>query len=72
MSSVYKMNHLSAPTSILSYMVQNTIDVIHITNTGHQKLKDNVEKKFIFIYVHNDSCIDNEEAAVWLLYSSLV
>ena len=39
MSSVYKMNHLSVPTTILSYMVQNTADVICIidTNTRHQK-----------------------------------
>lgn len=25
-SSVYKMNYLSVPTSILSYMIQNTVD----------------------------------------------
>ena len=31
------MNSLSAPTLILSYMIQNTVDVIHITKTKHQK-----------------------------------
>lgn len=29
--SVYKMNCLSVPASILSYMIQNTADVLHIT-----------------------------------------
>ena len=46
MSFVYKMNCLSVPTSILSYMMQNTVDVIRITNTRHQKWRDNVKKKF--------------------------
>ena len=27
------MNHLSIPTSILSYMIQNTVDVIGTANT---------------------------------------
>ena len=45
-------------------MIQNTVDVIHITNTKYQKWKDNVKRKFIFIYRYNDSCIDNEEAAI--------
>ena len=31
----------------------------------------NVKNKFVFIYKHNSSCIDNEKA-VWLLYGSLV
>ena len=65
------MNHLSVPTSILSYMIQNTVDVICITNTRHQKRKDNVKNKFIFIYGYNNTCIDNEEATT-LLYGSLV
>ena len=52
-------------------MIQNTVDVIGATNTRHQKGKDNVKKKFIFIYRYNDSCIDNEEAAICLLYGSL-
>ena len=71
MFSVYKMNHLSVPTSILSCMIQNTTDVIYITNTRHQKWKD-VKKKFIFIYRYNNSWIDNKEAVIWLLYGSLV
>ena len=29
-------------------MIQNTVDVVYITNTGHRK--DNVKKEFIFIY----------------------
>ena len=37
MSSVYKINHLSVPTTVLSYMIQNTVDVLCITNTGYQK-----------------------------------
>ena len=36
-TSVYKMSHLSVPTSILCYVIQNMVDVIHVTNTGHQK-----------------------------------
>lgn len=53
-------------------MIQNTVDVLHITNTRHQKLKDDVKVKFIFIYRYKDSCTDNEEAAIWLLYGCLV
>ena len=30
-----------------------------------------MKKKFIFISRYNDSCIDNEEAAIRLLYGSL-
>ena len=37
MSSVYKINHLSVPTTVLSYMIQNTVDVLCITNTGYKK-----------------------------------
>ena len=70
MSSVYKVSYLSVPTLIL-YVIQNTVDVIHVTNTRHQKWKDNVKKKFVFIYRYNDSCINNKAAAVWLLYGSL-
>ena len=71
-SSVYKMNNLSALRSILSYMIQNIVNVIHFTNSRHQKWKVNVKKKFIFIYRYNDSCTDNKEAAIGLLYGSLV
>ena len=72
MSSVYKMNCLLVTTSILSYMLQNTVDVICIPNTRHQKWKDNVKKKFIFIYKYNESYIDNEkEAAIWLFLGTL-
>ena len=53
-------------------MVQNTVDVKSVTNTRHQKWKDNVKKKFIFIYRYDNSCTDNEEAAIWLLYGDLV
>ena len=77
MSSVYKINWLFIivgnfllPTSVLSYMIQNTVDFICITNTRHQKWKDNVKKKFMFIYKYSNSCIDNVEAAIWLLYGS--
>ena len=69
------MNHLSVSTyiNIVLYDTKhcNTVDVICITNTRHQKWKQNVKKEFIFIYRYNDSCIDNEEAAIWLLYGSL-
>lgn len=42
-------------------------------NTRHQKQKNNVKKKFIFILKYNESCIDNEEVvAIWLLHGSLV
>ena len=32
-----QVNRLSVPTSVLSYMTQNGVDVICITNTRHQK-----------------------------------
>lgn len=64
MSSIYKMNYRSIPTSVWSYMIQNTVDVIHITNTRHQKCKGNVKKKFTLTYRYNSLCIDNEEAAI--------
>ena len=58
------MSHLSLPVSVLSYMIQNTVGGIGITNTRYQKLKDNVKNKFIFIDRYKNSCIDNEEAAI--------
>ena len=40
MSSVYKMNCLSVPASILAYMIQNTVDVLYITtlNIKNEKI----------------------------------
>lgn len=67
--SVYKKNHLSIPTSILSYFGKNNVDVRCITNARHQKWKDNAKKKFLFIYKY--SCTDNKQT-IWLLYGSLV
>lgn len=58
MSSVYKMDHLSVPTSVLFYMIQNTVNVTCITNFRYNKWKD-VKKNFIFT---SNSCIDNEAA----------
>lgn len=46
--------------------------LICISNTRQQKWKDNVKKKFVFIYRYNDSGTDNEEAAIRLFYGSLV
>lgn len=66
-SSVYKMSHLSAPTSILSYVTSNTVDITLAIKDGK-----NVRKKFIYIYQYNDVCTDNEAAATGLLYGSLV
>ena len=41
MSSIYKMNYLSTPTSMLPYYrIQDIVDVIGIINSRHQKLKD--------------------------------
>lgn len=48
-------------------MMKSTVDVTRITNTRHQKWKDNVKKKFVFIYRYNNLCIDNEETAEALL-----
>lgn len=48
------------------------VDVIHATNTRYQKREAIVKKKFVFIYRYEDSCVGNEEVAVWLFYSSLV
>lgn len=42
MLSEYKVNCLSEPTSVLSYMIQNTVDVMCITNTRHQKWKGKI------------------------------
>ena len=72
MLSVSKMTCLSAPTTMLSYTIPNTIDDMCITNSRHQKWEDNVKKKFIFFYRYNNSGTDNEEAAKWLLYCSPV
>lgn len=69
--SVYKMNCLSVPTSILCYMIQST-KMLYVLLTLDIKKKDNVKKKFMFIYKYSNSCIDNVEAAIWLLYGSLV
>lgn len=66
MLPVYKMTCLSVPMSILSYMIQNTRC---INNTRHQKWKP---VKLICIYRSTSSCTDNEEAAIWLLFRSLV
>lgn len=60
-SSVYKMNHLSVPTPILSDTIQNIVDIICITNTRYQKWKDNVKEKFTFIDRCKDSCFDNKQ-----------
>lgn len=68
-SSVYKMNHLSAPTSVLSYVTSNTVDITLTLDIKHGK---DVRKKFIYIYKYNDVCTDNEAAATGLLYGSLV
>lgn len=56
------MNCLSIPTLILSYMIQNTVNVICIMNTRHKKCKDNMKE--IHIYRYKDSCIGNEEVAI--------
>ena len=63
------MNCLSVCTSILSYMIQKTGNVLCITNTRHKNEK--IMEKEIRIYRYNSSCIDNEEAAIWLLHGSL-
>ena len=54
-------------------MIQNTVDVIYIT-TLHIKNEKVMWKRnsYLFIGVMNDSRIDNEEVAIWLLYGSLV
>ena len=47
--------HLPVLTSVSSYVIQNTVGVIHITNTRHQKWKDNVKKSsylFLDIMIH--------------------
>lgn len=72
MIPAYRVNHLSVPASVLSHMKQNTVHITCIINRRHQKWKGNVKKKFICIYRYNNLCIDNEEAADWLLNGSLV
>lgn len=63
MLSVCKMNCVSVPTLILSYRIQNTVDVILIANSKYQKWKDNL-KNHVYYYRYHDWCIDNEKAAV--------
>lgn len=62
-SSVYKMNCLSVPTSILCYMIQST-KMLYVLLTLDIKKKDNVKKKFMFIYRCDNSCIDSEEVVI--------
>lgn len=65
MLCVYKMNCLPVPTSILSYMVQNTVNIKCIPNTRYKKWKDNVKRNLhLFTDVINNTCIDNEETAI--------
>ena len=45
--------------------------VISITNTRHQKWKDNMNKKLTFIYKYNSLYTDNKEAGMLLFYGSL-
>lgn len=52
------------PTSILFYMMQNTVAIVYITNTRLRKGKNRAKKKVIFIYRYKDSGIDNKEAAM--------
>ena len=52
-------------------MVQSTVDVTHITITRQKKWKDNVKKKFIFMYRPNGSCMGNKAAAIWSLHGNL-
>ena len=55
MFCVYTMNCLPVPTSILSYMVQNTVNVKCIPNTRYKKWKDNVKRNshlFTDVIIH--------------------
>ena len=45
------MNCLLVATSVLSYTIQSTVDVICITNTRHKHEKNNVKKKFTFTVI---------------------
>lgn len=45
-------------------MIQNTVDVIPITNNRPQKWKNNMKKKFMFIYRDKDSCIHKKVGAI--------
>ena len=66
MNNTIHLHGLSAPVLSFCYMIQNTIDVSSMASTKHQKWKSTVKKKFIFIYRYKNSCIDNEETAIWL------
>ena len=39
---------VSPCTSILSYRIEHTTDIIHITNTRYQKWKDKVKDSYLF------------------------
>ena len=55
--SVRERHQASVPTSMLSYMIQNTVDVIHVVNTTHRKGKGKVAKKLVFIYRYHNSSL---------------
>ena len=60
-------------TSMLSYIVQNTLAVICITNTRYTKWEGDVNRNsclFTGIMVH--ALMMKKQAAIWLNYSSLV
>ena len=46
--------------------------MLYVLLTLDIKKKDNVKKKFMFIYRCDNSCIDSEEVVIWLFYGSLV
>ena len=55
MLCVYKMNCLPVPTTILSYMVQNTVNAKCIPDIRYQKWKDNVKRNsllFTGVIIH--------------------
>ena len=55
MLCVYKMNCLPVPTTILSYMVQNTVNAKCIPNIRYQKWKDNMKRNsllFTGVIIH--------------------
>ena len=53
------MNH---PSALISICLIKALYMLSVLLNYDIKNEKNVKKKFVFIYKHNNSCIDNEKA----------
>ena len=75
------LKHNSSKASVLLHSAFFIVQPSHpymttgksiLSNIRHKKWKENMEKIYVFICRYSDSCIGNEEAAMWLLYGGLM